>query len=114
MAAAFIPVKDMMANAPGFRSLYKEREIHFEEVYVDIIDKAFLPVRKGPIDKQREQLLESLQEAMDGKVVAKNEEFFLRSKHGELEFTLLAEGHRKMGLLWHTFTGILTRITGNP
>lgn len=100
MAAAFIPVKDMMANAPGFRSLYKEREIHFEEVYVDIIDKAFLPVRKGPTDKQRKQLLESLQEAMDGKVVAKNEEFFLRSKHGELEFTLLAEGHRKMGLLW--------------
>jgi AAA15 family ATPase/GTPase len=37
---------------------------------------------------------------MDGKVVAKNEEFFLRSKHGELEFTLLAEGFRKMGLLW--------------
>jgi len=100
MAAAFIPVKDMMANAPGFRSLYKEREIHFEEVYVDIIDKAFLPVRKGPTNKQRKQLLESLQEAMDGKVVAKNEEFFLRSKHGELEFTLLAEGHRKMGLLW--------------
>jgi len=100
MAAAFIPVKDMMANAPGFRSLYKEREIHFEEVYVDIIDKAFLPVRKGPTDKQRKQLLENLQEAMDGKVVAKNEEFFLRSKHGELEFTLLAEGHRKMGLLW--------------
>ena len=98
--AAYIPVKDMMANAPGFRSLYEEREIHFEEIYVDIIRKAFLPLRKGPTDKPRRHLLESLQEAMDGKVVAKNEEFFLRSKHGELEFTLLAEGFRKMGLLW--------------
>lgn len=100
MEAAYIPVKDMMANAPGFRSLYEEREIHFEEVYVDIIRKAFLPLLKGPTDKPRKQLLESLQKAMDGKVVAKNEEFFLRSSHGELEFTLLAEGYRKMGLLW--------------
>lgn len=100
MEAAYIPVKDMMANAPGFRSLYEEREIHFEEIYVDIIRKVFLPLLKGPTDKPRKQLLESLQEAMDGKVIAKNEEFFLRSKHGELEFTLLAEGFRKMGLLW--------------
>ena len=98
--AAYIPVKDMMANAPGFRSLYEEREIHFEEIYVDIIRKAFLPALKGPTDLQRKRLMELLQDAMDGKVVAKNEEFFLRNKHGELEFTLLAEGFRKLGLLW--------------
>ncbi len=98
--AAYIPVKDMMANAPGFRSLYEEREIHFEEVYVDIIRKAFLPLLKGPTDKQRKALLKILQHAMDGKVIQKNEEFFLKSKRGELEFTLLAEGYRKMGLLW--------------
>ena len=98
--AAYIPVKDMMANAPGFRSLYEEREIHFEEIYVDILRKAFLPILKGPTDKQRKKLIESLQKEMDGKVIAKNEEFFLRSKRGELEFTLLAEGFRKMGLLW--------------
>ncbi|MGM0567541.1 MAG: AAA family ATPase [Bacteroidota bacterium] len=98
--SAYIPVKDMMANAPGFRSLYEEREIHFEEIYVDIIRKAFLPALKGPTDGQRKKLLELLQNAMDGKVIAKNEEFFLRNKQGELEFTLLAEGLRKLGLLW--------------
>jgi len=100
MEAAYIPVKDMMANAPGFRSLYEEREIHFEEVYVDIIRKAFLPILKGPTNKQRKQLLELLQAEMEGKVIAKNEEFFLRNKQGLLEFSLLAEGYRKMGLLW--------------
>lgn len=98
--AAYIPVKDMMANAPGFRSLYEEREIHFEEIYVDIIRKAFLPALKGPTDGQRKKLMELLQNAMDGKVIAKNEEFFLRNRYGELEFTLLAEGYRKLGLLW--------------
>ena len=97
---ALIPVKDMMANAPGFRSLYDAREIHFEEIYVDILRKAYMPVLKGPPDKQRRQIIEKLQKAMDGKVVVKNDEFFLHNRHGKLEFTLLAEGFRKMGLLW--------------
>lgn len=97
---AYIPVKDMMANAPGFAALYETREIHFEEVYADIIRKATLGVVKGPIDKQRKKLLERLRKAIDGKVDVKDNEFFLRNQHGKLEFTLLAEGFRKLGLLW--------------
>ncbi len=98
--SVFIPVKDMMANAPGFRSLYNLRNIHFEEIYADIIDRAFLGALKGPTDSSRKTLLEILQKAMDGKVISKNEEFFLKNSQGELEFTLLAEGIRKLGLLW--------------
>lgn len=98
--SVFIPVKDMMANAPSFRSLYSTRNIHFEEVYSDIIDRAFLPPLKGQPERDRAKLLEILQTSMDGKVVSKNEEFFLKNKQGELEFTLLAEGFRKLGLLW--------------
>ena len=30
----YIPAKDMLANAPGFRSLYARREVHFEETYL--------------------------------------------------------------------------------
>mgnify|MGYP006333918625 FL=1 len=100
MESVYIPVKDMMANAPGFRSLYNLRHIHFEEVYADIIDRVFLGSLKGPTDQDRKRLLEILQQSMDGKVIAKNEEFFLKSQQGELEFTLLAEGIRKLGLLW--------------
>jgi len=33
LTSVYVPVKDMMANAPGFRSLYSLRHIHFEEVY---------------------------------------------------------------------------------
>lgn len=98
--SVYIPVKDMMANAPGFRSLYNLRHIHFEEVYADIIDRAFLGSLKGPTDRARKKLLDILQQSMDGKVISKNEEFFLKSAQGELEFTLLAEGIRKLGLLW--------------
>ncbi|MEQ1590559.1 MAG: AAA family ATPase [Gallionella sp.] len=96
----FIPVKEMLAHAPGFRSLYAKREVSFEGVYADIVDLAYLPKLSGPIDKDRTRLLNALQKAIEGKVVAKGEHFFLKNKQGDLEFTLLAEGMRKLALIW--------------
>ncbi len=100
LESAFIPVKEMLSNGPGFRSLYSQREIHFEEIYPDILDRAYRPIPRGPADAPRKALLARLQKAIDGKVVVSNEEFFLKNKQGNLEFTLLAEGIRKLGLLW--------------
>lgn len=100
LESVYIPVKDMLANAPGFRSLYERREIHFEEVYRDILNRAELPILRGPTDKPRKRLLNILRKAMDGRVTISNEEFFLSNRQGKLEFTLLAEGMRKLGLLW--------------
>ncbi len=97
--AVYIPVKEMLANAPGFRSLYSTRETHFERVYVDIIDMAFLPPLKN-IDPKFNHLLKLLAKAMEGKVIAQNEVFYLKTTHGEIEFTLVAEGMRKLALLW--------------
>ncbi len=98
--SVYIPVKEMLSNAPGFRSLYSTRQIAFEEVYADIVDRALLPPLKGPTDTQRKKILTILQKEMDGKVEVQNEEFFLRNKQGMLEFTLLAEGLRKLALIW--------------
>ena len=99
-STVYIPVKEMLANAPGFRSLYNLREIHFEAVYVDIIDKALLPPLKNSLSEAQQNLLMSLQEVMEGEVTIKGERFYLSDKQGELEFTLLAEGIRKFALLW--------------
>ena len=98
--SAYIPVKEMLANAPGFRSLYSQSSIHFEEIYADIVDRAFLPAKRGRLNNERKRLLENIQKIMDGRVTTKGEEFFLKSRQGNLEFTLLAEGLRKLGLLW--------------
>ncbi len=98
--SVYIPVKEMLSNGPGFRSLYSQREIHFEEIYSDILDRAYRPALRGPTDSVRKKLLATLQKAIDGKVAIKEEEFFLRNKQGNLEFSLLAEGIRKLGLLW--------------
>ena len=98
--SVYIPVKEMLSNAPGFRSLYAKREIHFEDVYNDILVKAYLPALRGPVDGDRESLLAGLREAIGGEVAVDGEEFFVRSEQGDLEFSLVAEGVRKLALLW--------------
>ena len=98
--SVYIPVKEMLANAPGFQSLYSQRELHFEAIYDDILDRAYLPPLRGHPGQTRGDLLSILKEIMDGTVTTQNQEFFLRSKQGNLEFSLLSEGMRKLGLLW--------------
>ncbi len=99
-SCVYIPVKEMLANAPGFLALYNNREVHFEEVYADIIYKALIPKLRGPVPWDRRKLLERIQEIMEGKVLAKEDHFYLKNSQGDLEFTLLAEGMRKLALLW--------------
>ena len=116
--SAYIPAKEVLSNAPGFQSLYAHREIHFEEIYKDLLDRAYLPPLRGPIAKDRKPLMNSLRRAFEGRVYYRNEEFFLRSREGNLEFTLLAEGMRKLGLLWlliqnGTLVDLLGKVTGS-
>ena len=98
--SAYIPVKEMLAHAPGFLATTARREIAFEEVYSDIIKHAFLPRLRGPTEQNRQRLLKALQTSIKGTVIAKGEYFFLKSRQGDLEFTLLAEGMRKLALIW--------------
>jgi len=86
--SVYIPVKEMLANAPGFLSLYQKFDLHFEEVYADILHYAYAPPRRGPIGKERKQILSMIQKVIEGKVITKNEHFFLKNKQGELEFPL--------------------------
>lgn len=98
---SYIPVKEMLANAPGFLALYESRVIRFEEIYRDIIALASLPPLtsiEGPV---RENLEKILEDAIQGEVVQEQStgEFFLKNRQGNLEFALLSEGMRKLGLL---------------
>ena len=99
VSSTYVPVKEMLAHAPHFLSLYDDREIHFEEVYRDIVQRAFRPPLRETSDGQR-QLLSLLQDRMGGAVETKGEEFFLRTNDGAFEFSLVAEGMRKLALLW--------------
>lgn len=98
--SVYIPVKEMLANAPGFTALYDRLELHFEEVYKDIVALASIPVPRGPTGAAKKQFLKILEKAIAGTVIQEpSGEFFLRNKQGNLEFTLLSEGMRKLALL---------------
>lgn len=98
--SVYIPVKDMLANAPGFKALYDERMTSYEEIYADVITKALLPAVKGKPSPAKQELFSLIQELIGGTVVEKNEHFFLHNQQGNLEFSLLAEGFRKLGLIF--------------
>ncbi len=100
LSSAFIPVKEMLALAPGLLAVTSKREWSVEDVYVDIVKKAFLPIVRGPANPPRKGLLSALEDAIEGKVILKHETFFLKNRQGELEFPLLAEGVRKLALVW--------------
>lgn len=78
----------------------KSVNLFFESIYADIISLALLPPTKGHPSKEKSMLLERIQRVIDGKVEKKDEKFYLRNSHGKLEFPLLAEGYRKLELLY--------------
>ncbi len=96
----YVPVKETLANAPGFLSTMAMRAMAFDETYEDILYRAFYPPLKGEMDADRKRIVDELQRTIGGIVVQKQEYFFLKNSLGELEFTLVAEGIRKLALIW--------------
>ena len=96
----FIPVKEVLSFAPGFISLYDKYELAFEEVYYDIIKQAYLPARKGMPLNDEKPLLELIRKTVGGKVTLEGDEFHLSAGSKKLEMSLVAEGHRKLALIW--------------
>ncbi|RPH92734.1 AAA family ATPase [candidate division KSB1 bacterium] len=100
MDCVMIPVQEMLSHSPGFMSLYQDHRISFDSTYNDIIQRALIPLRRGAADTPRLKLLHKIRKAMEGTVQIKGEQFFLKDKHGVIEFSLVAEGLRKLGLIW--------------
>ncbi|MBC8491319.1 MAG: AAA family ATPase [Candidatus Marinimicrobia bacterium] len=98
--SVYIPVKEFLENAPGFLSLYDKREISFDKTYADILYSSFLP-KKRSLSKIQENILDEISKIIGGRIISIRENFFLEDKEGvQTEFTLLAEGWRKLALLW--------------
>lgn len=96
----FIPTKEIVTNAKGFRSLYDEYKLSFDETYYDILRHVFKPEKKSMTDLPLSYVLTKLEKVIGGEVEEENELFYLINNEGRLEFALLAEGFSKLGLLW--------------
>lgn len=96
----FIPAKDMISHSKGFLALNNKFNLPFDKTYIDIITNAELPEAKQ-ISKVHQNILDKLSNVIGGTVVYENDNFYIIKKDNKkIEFSLEAEGFRKLGLLY--------------
>ena len=98
--SVMIPTTEMLSHSRSFLALNEKFNMPFDETQIDIIVNASLPeTRKIP--DNMEPLLRKISEVIEGKIVFENDVFYVLKDDGrKTEFSLEAEGLRKLGLLW--------------
>lgn len=98
----FIPAKEILSHAYNLNAAVAMNNVSFDDTYLDVIDAAKIAVSPGRDSAVKKQLLDRLEMIVDGKVSfdPKRDEFYLRKGNTRLEFNLVAEGVRKIALLW--------------
>jgi len=113
LSPAYLPTRELVTLCPWFLSLYDNYHLEFEEIWRDTVSLLGKPVLKGPREKDVAQLLQPLEQAMNGKVVVdpQSGRFYLQvTGEGRMEMPLVAEGLRKLAMLAHLInTGTLLK-----
>jgi AAA15 family ATPase/GTPase len=98
--AIYIPTKEMISNTQHFATLYEEYHIDFEEMYYDLSKLLDRPLSKGPNTNEQNEILQSFEEIMKGKIIQKDKKFYLKVKgEGEFEMGLVSDGYRKLSMI---------------
>lgn len=101
LSSVFIPAKEILSNAWNLESAVKMKNVEFDDTYLDIIAAAKINVSRGKDSSERKKYVKLLQTINKGKVAVSDERFYLRpGTQARLEFNLVAEGIRKIALLW--------------
>jgi predicted ATPase len=96
----YLPTRELLTIFPGFVSLYETTRLQFEETWRDTAILLGAPLAKGAREKKIRQLLQPLEEAMDGAVELEDSgRFYLKMKTGRIEMHLVAEGLRKLAMI---------------
>ena len=75
--------------------------VEFDDIYLDIIAAAKIDISRGVDSAARKKYLDILQKISSGKVTLYDDRFYLKpGTQAKLEFNLVAEGLRKIALLW--------------
>ena len=100
-APVFLPTRELLAIYPGFVSLYESRHLEFEETWRDTCALLGAPALRGPTAHRIAQVLKPLEDEMGGAIVLeKTGRFYLKQPGvGNMEMSLVAEGHRKLAML---------------
>ena len=108
ISSVFIPTTEMLSHSKGFLALSQKYSIPFDETQIDIIVNASLPQTRK-VTPMMQRILKKISDAINGEVVLEDDTFFVEKKDGrKIEFSLEAEGLRKLGLLWKLIRNGLT------
>lgn len=110
--SVFIPTTEMLSHAKGFLALNEKFKMPFDGTQVDIIVNASLPEARI-LPNYMQNILKHLGKAINGSVVQENDTFYVVKQDGsKVDFSLEAEGLRKLALLWKLIrNGLLLKGT---
>lgn len=101
LTSVFIPAKEILSNAWNLDAAVKMGNVEFDDSYLDIIAAAKIDISRGVDSTSRKKYLDILQKISNGKVALQDDRFYLKpGTQAKLEFNLVAEGLRKIALLW--------------
>lgn len=102
MSSIFIPAKEILSHSYNLNAATEKNNVRFDDTYLDIINAAKVDISVGRNSASKNTMLRRIQEMTHGTVVydTKKDEFYLKNGSSKQEFNLVAEGIRKMALLW--------------
>lgn len=98
--SVFIPSTEMLSHTKGFLAMNQKYNMPFDGTQTDIIVNASLPETRE-IPSAMKGILDKISHVIDGTIVFEDDSFYVLKKNGhKIDFSLEAEGLRKLGLLW--------------
>ncbi len=102
ISSIFIPAKEILSNSFNLNAAVDKNNVRFDDTYLDIINAAKVDISDGRNNTEREAMLMEIEKIIHGRVAydSQNDEFYIKQGNSKQEFNLVAEGIRKMALLW--------------
>lgn len=102
LASIFIPAKEILSHSYNLNAAVEMNNVSFDDTYLDVINAAKISISPGKDTAVKQSLLRQIEKIIAGKVFfdEKRDEFYLKQGNAKVEFNLVAEGIRKIALLW--------------
>lgn len=102
LSGIFIPAKEILSNSYNLNAAVQMNNVKFDDTYLDIINSSKIDISAGRNTFDKENKLKMMECITEGKTVyeAKADEFYLKVGNSKQEFNLVAEGIRKVALIW--------------
>jgi predicted ATP-dependent endonuclease of OLD family len=101
VTSTFIPAKEILSHAKNLIQAIEKGNVDFDDTYKDIIAAASVNITEAETTDEVNCLLDKLRRIINGTVIVDNDEFYLLHENQlKMEFQLVAEGLRKIALLW--------------